>query len=260
VRRKLMFVNAALLLILAVGLVEFWRQVEQANARYKIVEQFAEAKDLPSFPSPAPPQRVRPAEYMPIVERLMFYQERNPIVVVEAPPAPVVTRPDLPLLVGLMDLGDGPIALMSPDEKTASRPVAVGEKIGEYTFLGAGDQKISFEWQGETIEVSQAKLAGKPAVKRKGRTAAASATAGSRPAAATSRPSAAAPASTAAKQVTSDNSGPGGRYKFGAETRPGVYAADPSDDSPAGTEHNGFVKVVRQTPFGKQSWWQKKEK
>lgn len=240
-RKKLLALNACLLVLLGFGIWQLRQQAQAAGQRYEILTPVVEAKDVPPYPVPGRAAPVRPAEYMPVVEKMLFSKDRSAVVVIEEPaPAAPVKKPPLPHLVGVMDLGGGPIAMMAADSKKAPAPVALGEKVGEYTFVGAGLDKITLEWNGEKVELAQAELASAPA----------------EPAARGSRGRAAAPASAAAALPSGS-----GDPKIGAEMpgRPGIYLPGPGDNSPHGTEHNGFVKTVRRTPFGTQSWWEKKK-
>lgn len=262
-KRKLLLLNLALLALLLAGGFEFHRRVEQARSRYGILQRFDAAKQAPPFPSPQAADRVRQAEYLPIVDRLLFYQDRNAIVEVEAPVEKVVERPALPVLSGVMNFGEGPIALMADTPRAAPRPVEVGEKVGEYTFLGFSGDKLKLAWQGEQFEVSQDRLAAE--LDSSPRTTSRSATVSSNPSGTAARRSAAnrrqaIRTETKAQQPPAETRKTlGGRYNIGPEIRSGVLRADPKDTSPAGTEYEGYRKVVNPTPFGNQSWWVRKD-
>ena len=246
--RNLVLLNLALLAILVAFTTELYRRTKDARQRYDIFERTGSGQRTHAFSRPAKPAAVRPSDYLAVVDRLLFSKDRNPIVTVEVPPPEVAARPDLPRFIGLMDLGDGPIALMASDSKAIPKPVARGEKVGEFTFVDAQGDSITFQWQDETIEVSQAELTGSPV-----QAAGTSLT----PRGAAGRPQ---PGSSA--RLDSQREGRvGGQHNIGPELvgRPGVYAADPKDSSPHGTEHEDFVKTVKKTPFGSQSWWVKKQ-
>lgn len=258
-----MLLNLALLALLLAGGFEFHRRVEQARSRYGILQQFDAAKEVPQFPLPQALERVRQADYLPIVDRLLFYQDRNAIVEVEAPEVKVVQRPALPVLSGVINFGEGPIALMADDVKADPRPVNVGEKVGEYTFLGFSGEKLKLAWQGEEIEVSPDRLAGDPeggsrAGSRSATAGGNSSTSAARRAAANRRQATRAEANTQ-QPAAETRKIIGGRHNIGTEIRPGVFRADPKDSSPAGTEYEGYRKVVNRTPFGNQSWWVRKD-
>ena len=254
-KRTLMLLNLALLALLVASAFELNRRVEQAASRYEILHRFSESKEAAVLPAPQPPGRVRQAEYLPIVNRLLFYQDRNAVVEVEAPAVQVVARPALPLLTGVMNLGEGPIALMAANAKASSRPVVVGEQIGEYTFLGFSGDKLRLGWQGQEIEVAQEQLLGEidSAARTDSRSGAPRKASAAGRSAVSRRPARKAESKTSAPADTRKSIG--GPFSIGVEFRPGVYRADPNDSSPDGTEYEGYRKVVRRTPFGNQAWW-----
>lgn len=244
--RKLLFVNVVLLGLLILGVAELIRRIRIADERYSMLETLP-AKEAPAYPAPEAPRPVRPGEYMPVVDRLLFSEDRNPIVEVEEPPKPVVERPELPLLVGVMNLGEGPIAMMSATSGGAPRPVMVGEKVGEFTFLGASGDKVVLEWAGQKIEVGESELVG---------------AAGSAPKAKPRAPrTSSARASSKTNLAGDKRKSISKEYYIGAPLsgQTGRRAADPTDGVADGTEANGWVRRVRQTPFGAQHWWEKKE-
>lgn len=259
-KRKLTLLNLALLVLLLAGGFEFNRRIEESRSRYEILQRSGDAKEVPAFPAPEASERVRQADFLPVVDRFLFYPDRSATVEVEAPVEKVVARPALPLLSGVMDLGEGPIALMADSSRGFPRPVAVGEKVGEYTFLGFAGDKLKLEWQGEQIEVSQESLAGPEAGGQQSDSRPAKAATKARRSAASRRQTSRSASETKTAQTQADDRKTvGGRYNIGTEIRPGVFRADPRDSSPAGTEYEGYRKVVNPTPFGNQSWWVRKD-
>jgi hypothetical protein len=263
-KRKLLLLNLALLALLVAGGLEFQRRVTQARSRYEILQRFEAAKETPPFPSPQAPGRVRQADYLPIVNRLLFYQDRNATVEVEAPAEKVVERPALPVLSGVMDFGEGPLALMADNPRGTPRLVAKGEKVGEYTFLGFAGDKLRLAWQGEEMEIDQERLAGELERNTRGNARSGTGSSGSsssarRPAANRRQQASASETKNQQQPQAQNRKTLGGRYNIGTEIKPGVFRADPKDTSPAGTEYEGYRKVVNPTPFGNQSWWVRKD-
>jgi hypothetical protein len=250
-RKKLLILNLALGVLLIAGLLEFRHQVIAAWERYSILSETGGPVSPTAFPAPNELAGVRPADHLPIVERLLFSPDRNPIVEVEAPaPAEAVKRPPLPVLVGVMDFGHGPIALMAPDGGTRPKPVALGERVGEYIFRAAGLEKITLEWQGQNIEVAQSELVARAT--EQPRTNAIRESRGG------PRPTGAVPPKAGANTTEKrESSSLGGKYNIGREIRPGVYAADPKDTAADGTVYQGHIKRTRRTPFGTTAWWEK---
>ena len=246
--KKLLALNLALGLLVVLGGVELKGRIDNARDRYRILNPSQPPKELPSFAGPKAPSKVRPGDHMSIVERLLFSEDRNPVVEVAPPPEPApVLRPALPLLVGVMELGEGTIALMAPDVDAPATPVEVGEKVGEYVFLGSAGDNITLEWKSEKIEAHHSELTGggdgSPRARRRARRAS------------RGRDPFETLAASAPKKKKPQ--GLGGKYNIGQEIRSGVYNGDPKDDSPAGTVYKGLVKTVRNTPFGRKSWWEK---
>jgi hypothetical protein len=101
------------------GAVHLRREWTEARAR----EQAVLLKRIrPVPPPPCPPlpatEPVKAADYNDIAQKMLFSKDRNPVVVVEPPPAPkVVPMPALPLFHGVVNLGDGPMAIMSEGPK-----------------------------------------------------------------------------------------------------------------------------------------------
>jgi hypothetical protein len=249
-RKKLLILNLALGVLLIAGVLEFRHQVMTAWERYSIFSETGDSTSPAAFPAPSEMAGVRPADHLPIVERLLFSPDRNPIVEVEAPAPPEpVRRPALPMLVGVMDFGRGPIALMAPDSGSKPKPIALGEQVGEYIFRAAGPEKITLEWQGQIIEVAQSELVAR-ATEQPRTNAVRESRGGTRPAGAPAKSSA-----NATEQR--DSSSLGGRYNIGREIRPGAFAADPKDAAPEGTVYQGHIKRTRRTPFGTTAWWEK---
>ncbi len=249
--RKLLLINVMLLGLLILGVAELVRQVQGAQQRYAILRDPMPAKEAPAYPAPASAPRVRQRDYLPVVDRLLFSQDRNPVIEVEVPPpAEVEQRPGLPLLVGLMDLGDGPIAMMAATANGTPRPVEIGEKVGDFTFLAAQGDTLTLEWKGQQFEATEAELTGangaepdsKPRVRAR---------------AAERRP-----AAKSTTRLGSDSSKSVSKKYFIGQPlsgQTGRRAADPRDGVSDGTESDGYTRRVRETPFGAQHWWEKKQ-
>jgi len=197
---------------------------------------------------------------MPVVERLLFSPDRNPVVEVVVEEAPVEQRPELPLLAGLADFGDGPRALMAPASSDTPEWIKTGDKVGDFVFEGVEGPKVKLSWNGEELTVAQEQLVGAAARREPKATKKAS----PRPAASGAAPTPApAQAQQAGNLAANAPENIGGEYKIGKELRPGVHAVDPNDKSPDGTsfkhsDGSTYIKTVRRTPFGSQSWWEKK--
>ena len=256
-KNKLLLLNALLLGVFVLGASELYRQWIEAEARFARLDEAERVVPLPDFPAPSERAQLRPAQFMPVVERMLFSKDRNPVVEVVVEEAPVEQRPDLPLLAGLADFGDGPRALMAAASSGEPQWIKTGGKVGAFVFEGLDGQKVKLSWKGEEFTVAQEQLTG-AIVRREAKTT-------KKPSArpAPSAPGAPAPAGAATDLAAAAPQNIGGEYKIGKELRPGVHAVDPSDKSPDGTsfkhsDGSTYVKTVRRTPFGSQSWWEKK--
>lgn len=250
-KRRLLLLNALLAGMLVLGAAELYRQVIEADGRYARLQAFTDPKQPPEFPAPADPNPTRAADFMPVVERLLFAADRNAEVVVETAEVEVDRRPALPQLSGLVDFGSGPTALMTADSDKAPVWLAVGEKVGDFVFEGVEGDDIKLKWKEESFTATREQLRRAPDPPRRPTNGRTSAIRNPR------SPQGARPAAAAAKPA--DLAGVGQDNRIGPEIAPGRYAAVPGDDSPEGSEHNGLVKKVRKTPFGSSSWWEKKE-
>jgi hypothetical protein len=195
----------------------------------------AQAAELAIDPLPAAPPA---AEYSEIAMRMLFAQDRNPNVVEEKPPAPEPKkRPDLPVLLGIMNLGDGNEAMMSETAGGAQASYKDGDTIGEFKIVKIASDRITFEWDGKEFTKTAAELRGSGAspAPRKAKSAAET------PVAAKAPPP---PPATPVK--------PGRGKDLGG----GNHACVDGDNSPEGTVVDGYVKRYASTPFGKVCNWQ----
>lgn len=261
--RKLLALNVVLAVLVMAVAAGLYARIGVANERYSILTPQVPVKDVPDYPGPEAARRVRAGDYLPIVDRMLFSSDRNPIIEVAGPDQPSPeSRPPLPRLTGIMELGEGPVALMSPDLDTPATPIEVGERVGAFTFLGTQGEKVLLQWRDEKIAAMPSELRGSSG--DGGRRRAGSRSAGS---GRTRRPSRArmttsqAPAraeSVQVRQPAGQQPGAiGGKYNIGSEMSNGRYRADRNDNSPVGTRYQGFIKRSLVTPFGTRSWWEK---
>lgn len=255
-KKKLGLLNVLLAALFVWGGVVFYGQYESARQRYAVFDGADGMADLPAMPAAAEAPAVRAADYAAISQRLLLSRDRNPVIEVIVPDEEV-EQPELPLLRGVIDLGDGPLALLTPDDDTPPRWTGVGEKVGEYTLEAFAEDTLTLAWNGASIELLLSDLAAVKFDERERQRSERRRTV-SRPSAnremAASRSGRSAPSLAAANAVVEK-----GKYTIGRQVTSGVYAADPTDGAPDGFEYKGYVRRVRVTPFGSQHWWQKKE-
>ncbi len=242
-KKKLIWLNLVLVgLIVAAG----YRVSAEWSAQKKQDQEIRTARVKPPaihpLAIPAAPAGVTAATYSDIATKTLFSQERNPnvVVVVPAPPPPK-PMPPLPLLHGVMGLPSGMLALMSLKSDARSVGVHVGDKIGEFVLAALSPDEISFQWEDKTVTKSVSEM-----IYHAQETAAVAPTAPPPAAAGTVNASAPPP-------VVAANVG-----KAGADTgaASGVKNCAPGDNSPAGTQADGFRKVLRPTPFGTSCFWE----
>jgi hypothetical protein len=242
-KRKLIWLNIALAGLIAAA---SYKVSTEWSAQKKQDQEIRKARIVPPVVKPpaipAAPAAVTAGSYSDIATKMLFSQERNPnvVVVVPAPPPPK-PMPPLPFLHGVMGLPSGMLALMSVKNDSRSVGVHVGDKIGEFEMAALTRDEISLKWEDKTVTKSVSEM-----IYHTQETAPVAAAA---PMAAASAGSAPPPPPAA----PSANAG-----KAGAETgaASGVKNCAAGDNSPAGTEADGFRKVLKPTPFGSSCFWE----
>jgi hypothetical protein len=230
-----LLLNLTLLALSVAAGVHLRREWIDARTR----EQEVLERRLRPVPAPrvAPLPAVEPvkaATYNEIAQKMLFSKDRNPIVVVEAPPPPKpVPMPALPLFHGVVDFGDGPMAIMSEGPKGAHRDYQPGDKVGAFKLVALNNEELVLEWEGKTITKRVDEFIDR-----------------STPAPAAAGQAAAAKAAPVAPPVTTAAAAPGG------DLNGGVKACQPGDTSPAGTVSDGMRKVIKPTPFGSRCYWE----
>jgi hypothetical protein len=228
---KLIALNAGLalglVLIIWQGRVR-WNEA-QAERRANLNLPVKRVTPPPMVPA-LKPVAVQAAKYAEVATKNLFSKDRNPTVVVEAPKveAPKV-MPPLPVVYGVMTLPSGTQAVMSERAGTASRPVHVGDAIGDFKVLAMDSRKITFDWDGKQLERTLDELEDHSA----GAVAGAAAGPAVPPPPAPSGP------------PTSVSIG----KEIGTPDAP-ARACKPNDNSPPGTIVDGYRKTGVASPFG----------
>jgi hypothetical protein len=229
-RKKLWFLNLLLLAGIALLARELHQNWKAAREREKkIAVRAVKAEPVAAIPTAPPPASVQAAGYADVAQAMLFSKDRNPTVVVEAPPPK--PQPPFPRFYGAMNLGEGLIAILS-DGPSEQRPFQAGDKVGEYKLAEIGEDTLVFEWDGKKFPKKFSELADRSDVQAE----------------ATPRvAAAAAPPPPPPKPV-----GPGPGIDMGG----GFAACNAGDTSPAGTVVNGMRKVLIETPFSKVCRWE----
>ncbi|HTQ57582.1 MAG TPA: hypothetical protein VMI94_24100 [Bryobacteraceae bacterium] len=238
-KRKLLLTNLALL-VLSGAVTWHLRQEWKAAA---VREQTVLRRRLK--PAPAPPmtplrtlEPVKAAGYIDIAQKMLFSKDRNPTVVIEPPPPPKPKpMPALPLFHGMLDLGDGPVAIMSENARAPHHDYQPGDKVGAFKLVDVSNDAIVLEWEGQTITKSPEEMLDRD-------TPAPGTVAGN---VAAKAPPTAAPA---VKITPPEKPGPG------LDLGGGVRACQPGETSAAGAVVDGMRKVIKTSPFGSKCYWE----
>ena len=288
--RRLVLLNLALLALVGALVWTLRANWMQAKARERAVLQRKVAAKAILAPPPLPTVKaVAPAEYIDVAGKMLFSKDRNPTVVVEPPkPVPEPVMPALPNYHGQIAIGE-PVILLSVSANATQHSYHAGDQIGDFKLVSFDENRVAFEWKGKNVERKLEELRPKETATATGaqaqgtRTAApasasASAAAPVRAVASLDHPSPAAPAASAAsspnasaapapaKSVTplggasnaSNSASAGdtsGDSTFGPLLPSGDRACLPSDNSPVGTVHSGFMKVQSVGIFGASCSW-----
>jgi hypothetical protein len=235
--RRIILLNVALL---ALGGSLIWllraHMFDARSRETKVLTQRAPAQRVLAPPPPPAVRSVAPSEYLEVAEKTLFSKDRNPIVVIEAPPAkPEPPLPALPKYHGQMAIGE-PVVFLS----TVSQPERgyhAGEQVGDFRIANFDLDKIAFEWRGKTVERNVADLTPKEEPPPPPKAAAAAVT----PITALASPS-----------VPGTKTDPA----LGEDMGAGLRTCVPGDSSPAGALLAGYKKVISQTMFGQNCRWE----
>jgi hypothetical protein len=194
-------------------------------------------------PGPLPPPQFTPlpaappvlsAGYAEIAQKLLFDRSRNSTVVVEVPPPPPPKpMPPLPVYHGMMNIGDGPAAILSVNAGSPQMEIHPGEMIGPFKLVDVNTQEIALEWDGKIIRKTLDEILDRGTHQ----VVAEAITVG---------PGAPPPPVV---QVVKSPLGPGD------DTGRGYKVCIPNDSTPDGSVVDGYRKVSIATPFGNACRW-----
>lgn len=243
-------------IVLLLGLVAMnallgWR-LEQLWRSYQRRTAWIYGKPAPSVAPglPASARNVAPEQsFEEIVTRNLFRPERNSQLAGEE-----AKRPELPILYGTMNLGNGWFALMAAGDTVSgyAKRVVPGEEIGGYKLLSIAGSQVAVQWAEKRFTVEPSSSA-----RQMPRNAERSSVS---PASAPLARPARAPEVTTVAPVPASSQGAFADEK--AKFTPAGYNA-PSGapvDAPPGTIVGGKRKVVIRSPFGEQVFWVDVEK
>jgi hypothetical protein len=163
---------------------------------------------------------------------MLFDKSRNAIVVIEKPaPPPPKPEPPLPAYHGQMNLGDGPMVILS-EGTGPHKPIRAGEMIGQYKLVEATRTELAFEWDGKVIRRKVEDLLDKSGGQSQ----------------ATAQP--------AQAQAAPQPPPPAKLMGPGQDTGAGFKTCSPLDGYPNGAVVDGYRRVNTATPFGITCRWE----
>jgi len=233
--RKLLILDVVLAAVAVYAGFQFRSQWIAAKAREAaVLNQKAAALPAPQFtPLPATPA-VLSTGYAEIAQKLLFDRSRNSTVVVQvAPPPPPKPVPPLPVYHGMMNIGDGPAAILSINASSAQMEIHPGEMIGPFKLVDVTTQDIALEWDGKIIRKTVDEILDRT----------------TRQVLADANAQAPAEAPVPAIAVIKSPLGPG------EDTGRGYKVCIPNDSTPDEAVVDGYRKVSIKTPFGSACRW-----
>ncbi len=233
--RKLLILDVALAAVAVYAGFQFHSQWLAAKTREAaILNRKLNPLPPPQFTPLATAPPVLSAGYAEIAQKLLFDRSRNSTVVVEVPPPPPPKpMPPLPVYHGMMNIGDGPAAILSVNANSPQMEIHPGEPIGPFKLVDVNTQEISLEWEGKIIHKTVDEI-----LDRTTRQVVADASA---PAAAGPPP----PVLPAVKTPLGPGEDPGRGFK----------TCIPNDSTPDGSVVDGYRKISVPTPFGNGCRW-----
>ncbi|MGH9558609.1 MAG: hypothetical protein ACRD30_05165 [Bryobacteraceae bacterium] len=238
--RRLILLNVALVALAAIFgwlLRERWIQARAGERAF--FDQAARKRIVLPPPPSAPPKPPTAAEYIETAQKTLFSQDRNPNVVIEAPPAkPEPPMPPLPFYYGQMALGKPVVFLATPKE--GQKSYHAGDKIGDFEVVSFDRDKIDFKWNDKTVERKLADLKPKEEAP----------------------PVAAAPVAapratfSQAKALASSPDKPDEKPVLGVDMGAGYRGCVAGDATPAGTVVDGYKKMEVRGLMGMSCRWE----
>ena len=241
--RKLWLLNLVLIAAIAAGVWRVRNEARDFQARKAgVLRTKVPVPAPPQAPPAAPSQAVAATSYLEIAQKMLWAKDRNSQVIVEPPkpPEPPKPLPALPSVHGVMNLGDGPIVMMSDKPGSRHRGIHPGEKIGEFKLVSVDADELVLAWENRTVTKKLQDLIDR------GQDSGTGGTGGQ----------------GASSVGFAPGYGPPPPPPPPAPPEPGVKltentsSCNPGDPSPAGTIVNGMRKVVMQTPFGPACRWE----
>ena len=242
--RKLWLLNFVLIAAIAAGIWRVRKEAQEFEAR-KHATLSAKIPNPPAPPAPpaTPSPAVAASSYLDIAQKMLWSRDRNSQVIVD-PPKPVEVKPlpPLPSVHGVMNIGDGPIVLMSDKPGSRHRGIRPGEMIGDFKLVSVDSQDLVLSFEDRTVKKKLQDL-----IDHSGDTA---------PAGGAGQGQGGPPRAEVVSGTPPPPPPTNVEAKPGVVTGEGTSSCQPGDNSPAGTVSNGMRKVVMPTPFGPACRWE----
>jgi hypothetical protein len=184
------------------------------------------------------------AEYNdPVVQKVVFFKDRNPNVIVDPPPPPPPApppppMPDLPAYYGTMALFGDPVVLLSLP-KGPQRKYHAGDKVGPFQIVSFDREKVVFDWNGKLVERKPEELKEKESAVQVSQ--------------ANEPPTRVEPIKLIPDPPANE---PKISEKIGKDNGGGIRMCVAGDTTPVGTIIDGYKKVETMNMFGKTCMWQ----
>jgi hypothetical protein len=236
-KRKLLILDAVLVAAAIAAGVQFRKswvaaKVQEAGLRPYHINPVA----LAQLPPLAVPAAVVPASYAKVAQQMLFDPSRNSEVVIEPrppqpPPPPPPPKPPLPSFHGVLNVGAGPVVILSVGAGSQHQATRPGDGIGQFKLLSVNSDGLTFEWNGQQVVKTAEELTDREHAK------------------AVVDEAAAGRISAQPRLPQPALDGPG------EITRGGSRRCNVNDGLTEGTVREGFKKVVIATPFGQNCSW-----
>lgn len=206
------------------------------NATLHVAVKPAAVPPIVAVPKPEAASAIK---YGDVAQKNLFSKDRNPQVVIEAPPPPEKPKPmpKLPVVYGVMGLPSGVKAVMAEQSGSGTSVVKVGDTVGEFKVMALNTKQVTFDWNGKAVTKGIDELLDRSGPPTPGQ-----------PGVAVSAPQ----PTPAAPQSKPD---PLKGVEIGDGVGPSVKACKAGDSSPPGSIVDGYKKVVEATPFGPACRW-----
>jgi hypothetical protein len=156
--RKIIALNVLLAaLLIWLGMQFRTRWLESKARESAALARAAKPGQLVTPPAVPAVDPASPAEYIDVAQRMLFSKDRDPSVIVDAPPPPPPPPPPkpvppLPSYYGQMNLGE-PVILLSTD-RIPQKSFRVGDKVGDFKLAAFDHDTVTLEWE-EKVLVNQ---------------------------------------------------------------------------------------------------------